>query len=87
MGSPHAVTTGSDITVPFSVLMNTRSAFDLVETYRVNHVLRRLGLSPIPAGTSVLRDALKRHALGAVRRLRALARGRSGARQLQWYGR
>src|SRR5947207_3043439 len=36
MGSPHAAVTGDDITATFSLLMNTRSSYDLVETYRVN---------------------------------------------------
>src|SRR5262249_7944529 len=74
MGSPHAASTGSDITVTVSILMNTQSSFDLVETYRVNHVMRNLGLSPAPVGDSQVRDSLKRHTLEAVRRVRNLAR-------------
>lgn len=85
MGSPHAASTGSGITVTFSVLMNTRSSFDLVETYRANHVLRRLGVSPVPVGDNQVRDSLKRRTLGAVRRVRNLARGRGGEPRLQWY--
>jgi hypothetical protein len=87
MGSPHAAATGDDITVTFSVLMNTRSAFDTIETYRVNHALRTLGLSPTPVGESWLRDSLKRHTLGAARQVRALARGRMGKEEphLNWY--
>src|SRR5262249_38435592 len=76
-GSPHAAVTGDDITATFSLLMNTRSSFDLVETYRVNHLLRRFGLSPKPVGDSPVRDSLKRHTLGAARTVRALARGKS----------
>jgi Cupin-like domain len=85
MGSPHAAATGNEITVTFSVLMNTRSSFDLVETYRANHVLRRLGVSPMPVGDNQVRDSLKRRTLGAVRRVRNLARGRGGEQRLQWY--
>jgi len=85
MGAPHAAITGDDITATFSVLMNTRSSFDLVETYRVNHVLRRFGLSPRPVGDSPVRDSLKRRTLGAARRVRDLTRGRSYERRLQWY--
>lgn len=85
MGSPHAVSTGSEVTVTFSALMNTQSSFETVETYRANYVLRGLGLSPRPVGDSRVRDSVKRHTVGAVRRVRALARGRRGARRLQWY--
>jgi cupin-like protein len=85
MGSPHAVSTGREITVTFSALMNTRSAFETVETYRANHVLRGLGLSPTPVGDSRARDSLKRHTVSAVRRVRNFARGRRGERRLHWY--
>lgn len=85
MGAPHAAVTGDDITATFSVLMNTRSSYDLVETYRVNHVMRRFGLSPSPVGDSSVRDSLKRHMLGAARVVRDLARGRRHERRLQWY--
>jgi len=85
MGSPHAVSTGADITVTFSILMNTASAFEQVEAYRANRVLRRIGLSPRPVGDSWVRDSLKRHTVGAVRKMRDLARGKIGERRLQWY--
>jgi cupin-like protein len=85
MGSPHAASTGGDITVTISILMNTQSSFDLVETYRANHVMRSLGLSPAPVGDSQVRDTLKRHTLEAVRRVRNLARGRTTERRVQWY--
>lgn len=85
MGSPHAASTGDDITVTVSILMNTQTSYDIVETYRANHVMRRFGLSPAPVGDSQVRDSLKRHTLGAVRRMRDLARGRSSERRLQWY--
>jgi Cupin-like domain len=85
MGAPHAAVTGDDITATFSVLMNTRRSYDLVETYRVNHVMRRIGLSPRPVGDSAMRDSLKRHMLGAARVVRELARGRRHEPRLQWY--
>ncbi|HEU4728985.1 MAG TPA: cupin-like domain-containing protein [Kofleriaceae bacterium] len=85
MGSPHAAATGDDITVTFSVLLNTLTSYEIVETYRVNHVLRRIGLSPRPVGDSWVRDSLKQRTLGAVRRVRALARGRRETPRLQWY--
>jgi hypothetical protein len=86
MGSPHAAATGNDITVTVSILMNTLASFDMVETYRANHMMRRMGLSPAPVGDSQVRDSLKRHTLGAARRVRNLARGRITERRLQWYG-
>jgi hypothetical protein len=85
MGSPHAATTGNDISVTFSVLFNTQASFEQVETYRANYVLRRLGLSPHPVGDSWVRDSLKHRTLGAVRLVRDLARGKTGERRLQWY--
>jgi hypothetical protein len=85
MGSPHAAATGDAITVTFSVLLNTLTSYEIVETYRVNHALRRLGLTPRPVGDSWMRDSLKQRTLGAVRRVRALARGRKDTPRLQWY--
>jgi len=85
MGSPHAAVTGDDITATFSLLMNTRSSYDMVETYRVNHVMRRFGLSPRPVGDSPTTDSLKAHTLEAVRAVRDLARLRRRERRLQWY--
>jgi hypothetical protein len=85
MGAPHAVATGRDVTVTASFLMNTRTSFDLVETYRANHLLRRLGMTPTPVGDSWVRDSLKRRSVGAVRRVRDLSRGRITERRLQWY--
>jgi cupin-like protein len=85
MGSPHAAVTGDDVTATFSLLMNTRSSYDMVETYRVNHVLRRFGLSPRPVGDSPATDLLKAHTLEAARAFRDLARFRRHERRLQWY--
>lgn len=85
MGSPHAAATGADITVTFSILMNTLSSYETVETYRANYILRRLGLHPRPVGDSWVRDSIKHHAVGAARRVRDLARGHASERKLQWY--
>jgi len=85
MGSPHAAVTGDDVTATFSLLMNTRSSYDMVETYRVNHVLRRIGLSPRPVGDSPATDSFKAHTLEAARAVRDLARLRRHERRLQWY--
>jgi hypothetical protein len=85
MGSPHAVTTGSDITVTFSVLMNTLTSYDQVEAYRANSLMRSLGLTPGPIGDNPVRDALKVQAVGAMRVVRNLARGKLTERRLQWY--
>jgi hypothetical protein len=85
MGTPHAATTGNDITVTFSILMNTQSSFDTVHAYQANHVLRRLGLSPKPVGDNAVRDSLKRITLAAARRVRDMARGRTVERQRPWY--
>jgi hypothetical protein len=85
MGSPHAASTGNDITVTFSILFNTHSAYDTVETYRANYMMRRFGLSPKPVGDSPVRDTLKRRTLGAARRVRNLTLGRSTERQMRWY--
>jgi Cupin-like domain len=85
MGTPHAATTGDGVTVSLSVLMNTRSSYETVETYRVNYELRRLGMSPRPVGVSDFSDALKHHAASTIRYVRSLAHGRSPQRRLQWY--
>jgi hypothetical protein len=56
-----------------------------VQAYQANHVMRRFGMSPRPIGDSAVRDSLKRHTLGAVRRMRDLARGHAVERRPQWY--
>jgi hypothetical protein len=75
-GAPHAAMTGADVTVSFSVLFNTPGSMETVETFRANHLLRRLGLNPPPVGHSPMQDALKRHGMVALRRLVELATGR-----------
>jgi hypothetical protein len=85
MGSPHAASTGNDITVTFSILFNTHTSYEMVETYRANFMMRRLGLSPTPVGDNPMRDTLKRRTLGAARRVRNLTLGRTSERQMRWY--
>ncbi len=66
MGAPHAVTTGEEVTVTFSVLMNTRASLDEADAHRANYRLRQLGFEPTPVGRSRVRDALVRgNAAGA----------------------
>ncbi len=85
MGSPHAVETGREVTATLSILFNTRSAMRLVNAYRANHTLRRLGLAPRPVGASEARDALKSGAFQGLRAARALLRGRWPSSAVRWY--
>ena len=78
MGSPHAAETGDAITITFSMLMNTHASMERVRSYEANHKLRKLGLSPAPVGAPV-RDFVKRNALAAYRRTKALLHGTRGA--------
>lgn len=75
-GAPHACTTAHEVAVSFSVLLNTPGSMETVETFRANHLLRRLGLNPPPVGRSPMQDLLKRHGMSALRRLVELATGR-----------
>ena len=47
-----------------------------MNAYRMNHLARKLGLSPSPVGDGRLRDALKSTSFGALSAARAIVRGR-----------
>jgi hypothetical protein len=85
MAAPHAVGTGDEIAVTFSVLLNTRASLELVDTYRANHLLRRLGRSPSPVGHRPVEDLVKRVGMGLLRRGLALVRGRRFEAAPRWY--
>lgn len=76
MGSPHAVRTGADVTVTFSMLLNTRTALREIETFRANHLLRRVGIAPAPFGAAPNREVLKLGAYRALRIAKAALRGK-----------
>lgn len=75
MAAAHAVKTGDDVAVTFSMLMNTPSSMLEADIWRANYRLRQLGLDPLPFGESHLRDALKAKALRAIRGVRDLISG------------
>jgi hypothetical protein len=58
--APHWVQNGDDISISININYDHRSIHHrLKPIYRVNHVLRRLGLTPTPPRVSAWRDELK----------------------------
>ncbi len=86
MAAAHAVKTGGDVSVTFSMLMNTPSSMLEADIWRANYRLRKLGLDPLPFGESPVRDALKAKALRAIRGVRDLIAGSEATADASpWY--
>jgi hypothetical protein len=61
VNDPHWVQNGAEVSVSFSITLQTRATRRRGTVYAVNHHLRRWGLNPTPFGRSPLRDAVKCH--------------------------
>jgi hypothetical protein len=72
VNSPHWVQNDNNISI--SVSINTELVRDVARrVYRMNHYLRKLGLTPMPPGKSAFRDKLKYATLVGVKRIAKLA--------------
>lgn len=56
---PHYVENGDELSVSLSITFDTPRQQARARVYKVNHHLRRLGISPVPFGRSPLRDSVK----------------------------
>ena len=63
VNAPHWVENGEGVSISMNINFHFHD-FVRADLYRVNYALRRLGLSPTPPGTSRVRDAVKRLAIG-----------------------
>lgn len=70
--APHWVQNGPETSVSFSVTYATEDTVALEHTYKMNALLRRVGLAPKPVGGSIARDAVKQRAYRLVRQARHL---------------
>jgi hypothetical protein len=70
--APHWVRNGNTVSMSFSAAFKTRASLQRGNVYRMNAVLRRLGVSPAPWKGSRARDRLKDGAYRALRRTRCL---------------
>ncbi|MFG0334075.1 MAG: transcription factor, partial [Maioricimonas sp. JB049] len=68
--NPHWVQNGPDVSVSFSITFRTPDLDRRAGVHRVNACLRRLGLTPGPAGKHPKRDWCKYQAHRLYRRLR-----------------
>jgi hypothetical protein len=57
--APHWAQNDDNLSVALSVNFDLKSIVRLGRIYRLNHRLRRLGITPAPPGTSAWRDQLK----------------------------
>jgi hypothetical protein len=62
--APHWVQNGNNVSVSVSIGFCMQSLDRRARVYQVNHLLRRMGLSPTPPGRSPLRDAVKVAGMG-----------------------
>jgi len=67
--APHAVTTGSSVSISLAITFRTDASDRRAAVYRLNYTLRKLGMRPARVGSSPWRDALKSRAVLAVRRV------------------
>jgi hypothetical protein len=67
--APHAVTTGSKVSISLAVTFRTDASDRRAAVYRLNYSLRRMGLRPTRVGASPWRDAIKGRTVMAVRRV------------------
>ena len=71
VNAPHWVKNGSEVSVSLSINFHFRDEL-LADIYKMNHVLRKLGMHPTPPGSSILADAVKRTAYQGVKRAAAI---------------
>jgi Cupin-like domain len=74
--APHWVQNGAEVSISFSVTMNTDDCYRLSHVHRLNARLRRWGMRPSPVGQSLLRDGVKQLFARAESRLIRMAQGR-----------
>jgi Cupin-like domain len=72
--APHWVKNGDTVSISFSACFKTRASLERGNVYRMNAVLRRLGVEPLPWNRSPARDRIKQHAYRALRRAHWLPR-------------
>src|SRR5207302_9713399 len=72
--APHWVKHWDTVSISFSASFKTRASLARGDVYRMNAVLRQLGVEPLPWNRSPARDRIKRHAYRALRRAHWLPR-------------
>jgi hypothetical protein len=70
--APHWVENGAEVSISFSVTFQTPESLARLHAYRGNALLRRVGVSPAPVGSSPLGDSLKRLASRVFDRARGM---------------
>jgi hypothetical protein len=70
--APHWVKNGEQVSVSLSVSFKTRASLRRGNVYRMNAMLRRLGVSPTPWNQSPARDLLKHEAYRVLHRFQWL---------------
>lgn len=72
---PHYVTTGAETSVSMSITFNTPRAERRARVYKVNNLIRRVGLTPKPFGRAKYLDSFKAAMGGVYLNARAIGRG------------
>jgi hypothetical protein len=63
VNAPHWVQNNNDVSVSLSIHFRYKES-ELANIYRMNFLLRKLGLKPVPPGRSAIRDVIKGSVLG-----------------------
>jgi hypothetical protein len=75
--APHWVENGDDVSISININFDLVSVHEKMKpVYKVNRVMRRMGMSPAPPGTLPLRDAFKKRASVGIDLLLAMMRKR-----------
>lgn len=77
--APHWVKNGETVSISFSASFKTPASLRRGNVFRMNAVLRRLGVDPLAWNRSPTRDLLKHHAYRVLRRLHCLPQMQAAA--------
>jgi cupin-like protein len=76
---PHWVKNGPTVSISFSVTFRTDASEERETIFKVNRVLRRIGVAPLAVGRSPVRDQLKLRAFALARQGRRLLHSAAGS--------
>lgn len=70
--APHWVKNGSEVSISFSITFRTSASEARDALYRLNHAIRKWGVTPVAVGRCPVRDRLKMRGLAVARSVKRL---------------
>lgn len=74
--APHWVRNGNSVSVSLSVNYELQSVLDMGDVFRMNRLLRQVGLAPNPPGKAALADRVKRASVRGLKTAKQMLRGK-----------